>query len=151
MREELPRYPVDVDSLVRGMLQTYPNLQPSEAELSIECYGAVVQGNEAGLTQCFSNLLGNAVKFVPRGDKPRVRVWAEYRGDRVRIWVEDAASASPRSTREPMFSGYREDEYLAPVSGWRWSAGGATWGNRRRGIRAGQGKQIWVELAGSPK
>ena len=34
-------------------------------------------GNEAGLTQCFSNLLGNAVKFVKPGVRPQVRIWAE--------------------------------------------------------------------------
>jgi signal transduction histidine kinase len=39
----------------------------------------VVLGNQAALTQCFSNILGNAVKFVARGVKPKVRVWAEMR------------------------------------------------------------------------
>jgi len=36
------------------------------------------------LTQCFSNLLGNAIKFVAPGTRPQVRVWAE-------------AKASPKS------------------------------------------------------
>jgi signal transduction histidine kinase len=38
-----------------------------------------VIGNEAGLTQCFSNLLGNAVKFVEPGAVPEVRIWSELR------------------------------------------------------------------------
>src|SRR5262249_18843440 len=37
----------------------------------------LVLGNESLLTQCFGNLLDNAVKFVARGVRPRVRVWAE--------------------------------------------------------------------------
>ena len=37
----------------------------------------LVLGNPAALTQCFANLLGNAVKFVPPGLKPRVRLWAQ--------------------------------------------------------------------------
>jgi CheY-like chemotaxis protein len=41
------------------------------------------------LTQCFSNLLGNAVKFVRPGEKPEVRVWAEDREGWSRIWIED--------------------------------------------------------------
>ena len=45
--------------------------------------------NEAGLTQCFSNLLDNAVKFVEAGQMPRVRVWAENGGEFVRFWFED--------------------------------------------------------------
>jgi signal transduction histidine kinase len=46
-------------------------------------------GGEAGLTQCFSNLLGNAIKFVRQGEMPRIRIWAEPRGDHVRLWFED--------------------------------------------------------------
>lgn len=64
-REELPLHRVDLCQLLRGMLQAYPNLQPSEADVIIDCDGvAPVLGNQAGLVQCFSNLLGNAVKFV---------------------------------------------------------------------------------------
>jgi signal transduction histidine kinase len=49
----------------------------------------VALANQAGLTQCFSNLLGNAVKFVNRGEMPDIRVWASQRKGWVRIWVED--------------------------------------------------------------
>jgi signal transduction histidine kinase len=36
-----------------------------------------VLGNEGFLTQCISNLLGNAVKFVAPGIQPRLEIWAE--------------------------------------------------------------------------
>jgi hypothetical protein len=36
-----------------------------------------VLGNEAGVTQVFSNLLGNAVKFVKPEVRPRIRVWSD--------------------------------------------------------------------------
>jgi signal transduction histidine kinase len=41
------------------------------------------------LSQCLSNLLDNAVKFIPDGVSARVRVRAETSGADVRIWVED--------------------------------------------------------------
>jgi signal transduction histidine kinase len=77
VRQELPLAPVDAGALLRGMLDSYPELQPSKAQIEIDGEIPLVMGNEAGLTQCFSNLLGNAVKFVAPGVKPRVRVWAE--------------------------------------------------------------------------
>ena len=47
-------------------------------------------GSAPLLVQCFSNLIGNAVKFVPAERRPEVRVYSEPSGDgRVRLWVED--------------------------------------------------------------
>jgi len=77
LREELPMTPVDVPALLRGIIESYPNLQPPAAEIQVQVGELKVQANEAALTQCFSNLLDNAVKFVAPGVKPRVRVWAE--------------------------------------------------------------------------
>jgi PAS domain S-box-containing protein len=77
VRQELPLSPVDVGKLVRGMLDTYPEFQKERAEITVERNIPGVMGNEAGLTQCFSNLLGNAVKFVGPGKKAIVRVWGE--------------------------------------------------------------------------
>jgi signal transduction histidine kinase len=48
-----------------------------------------VLGHEAALTQCISNLLANAVKFVPAGTEPRIRVWTGSQNGSVRIWFED--------------------------------------------------------------
>ncbi len=75
-------------ALLRGMLDSYPELQPSRAQIEIDGPLPVVVGNEAGLTQCLSNLLGNAVKFVKPGQMPQIRVRAEYRDCWARIWVE---------------------------------------------------------------
>jgi signal transduction histidine kinase len=101
VRQELPLEPVDSGALLRGMLDSYPELQPSKAQIQIDGELPMVMANEAGLTQCFSNLLGNAVKFVQPGQTPRIRVRAEPRNDWIRIWVEDngigiAASMLPR-------------------------------------------------------
>ena len=77
VRQELALEPVDAGALLRGMLDSYPELQPSKARIEMEGEIPLVMGNEAGLTQCFSNLLGNAVKFVKPGEKPEIRIWAE--------------------------------------------------------------------------
>jgi two-component system CheB/CheR fusion protein len=152
MREDPPLHPVNVGKLLRGMLDTYPNLQPSEAEIVIDCEQALVRGNEAALTQCFSNLLGNAVKFVPPSVKPAVRVWAEDHGDCLRIWVQDNGIGIPQDSQEAIFGMFqrlhRSEEYpgtgvgLALVRKVVQRMGGNV------GVQSapGQGSKFWVEL-----
>jgi signal transduction histidine kinase len=48
-----------------------------------------VWGNSEGLYQVFLQLLSNALKFVPPGVQPKIRIWTEEAGDKTRIWVED--------------------------------------------------------------
>ena len=95
VREELALAPVDAGALLRGMLESYPELQPSQADVQLQGEFPPVLANEPGLTQCFSNLLGNAVKFVRPGQKPVIRIRAEPRQDWVRLWVEDQGIGVP--------------------------------------------------------
>jgi signal transduction histidine kinase len=62
-----------------------------------------VLANEAALTQCFSNLIGNAIKFVRPGEIPRVQIWAETRGDRVRVFVRDNGIGIEKEAHEKIF------------------------------------------------
>lgn len=89
VRQELTLEPIDVGPLVRGMLDSYPEFQRSRAHIEIRGELPLVMGNTAALTQCFSNLLGNSVKFAKPGQRPEIGIWAERRDQWVRIWVED--------------------------------------------------------------
>jgi nitrogen-specific signal transduction histidine kinase len=51
VREHLPLGPVDLGNLLRGMVETYPNLQPPEVEISVQFTELFVLGNESALTQ----------------------------------------------------------------------------------------------------
>jgi PAS domain S-box-containing protein len=64
VRQELPLEPVDLAVLLRGMLDSYPELQPSKANIEVPPRIPPVMGNEAGLTQCFSQ---------PPGQRHQVR------------------------------------------------------------------------------
>ncbi len=79
----------EIAPIVEEILQQYPALHPSHADIQLERPLLPVLGHEVLLTQCLSNLLINAVKFVPPGTRPRVRIRTEGRGGAVRIWVED--------------------------------------------------------------
>jgi signal transduction histidine kinase len=88
-RNSMPLSTVDLDKLVNDIVQQYPTFQAPRAEIQVAGPLPKVQGNEASLTQCISNLLGNAVKFVPRGTQPHVRVYTGEQNGSVRVWVED--------------------------------------------------------------
>lgn len=79
---------IDAQKLVLQIAEQYPGMQAPEADIQI---GALprVMGHEPSLIQVFSNLLTNAVKFVPPNTRPRVRVWGERNDGHVRVWVSD--------------------------------------------------------------
>jgi signal transduction histidine kinase len=88
-REPIDLHPINVEDLVRGIMQDYPGLQPPNADIEVQTPLGEVKANEAFLTQCISNLLSNAVKFVKPGGQAKVRVWSEQLDHQVRLWFED--------------------------------------------------------------
>ena len=147
---ELPTEPVALGPLLRGMIESYPNLQAEKADIQIEKDLPIVQGNHAGLTQVFSNLLGNAVKFVSPGTRPKVRVWAERRGENARIWIEDNGIGIPQIAQNHIFDMFHRATTayegtgvgLAIVRKILQRIGGSV------GVESdeGKGSRFWVEL-----
>jgi PAS domain S-box-containing protein len=78
-QQELDLYPVHLEELIDGIVESYPNLQASKLDLEVDRPLPAVLANAGALTQVISNLLDNAVKFVKPGMKPRVRIRAELR------------------------------------------------------------------------
>jgi signal transduction histidine kinase len=102
--EERPRLvPLDLGELLRGIIHSSASLQPAVADICLEDPLPPVLGSKLALTQCFSNLLGNAVKFVAPGVRPRVRVWAEeMRSAECGVRSAEGGSEHPESgTRNP--------------------------------------------------
>jgi signal transduction histidine kinase len=87
-RAEIRLERVATDRLARQIVEQYPGMQPPQAKIEIEPLPDVF-GHEPSLTQALSNLLNNAVKFVPPHVTPHVRVWSEPGHGRVRLWVAD--------------------------------------------------------------
>ncbi len=73
----LPMESVDLDRLVRDIVETFSEGQPVKPEIQIKGTLPKVMGNEALLAQCVSNLLSNGTKFIRPGTTPRVEIWAE--------------------------------------------------------------------------
>jgi PAS domain S-box-containing protein len=86
---DIALHPVDLEKLIDDLILAHPDLQEPRALIRIDRPLPTVMGHEAYLTQCITNLLGNAVKFVPEGKKPQVRVRAEVSDNDLRLWFED--------------------------------------------------------------
>jgi PAS domain S-box-containing protein len=102
-REEIKLQPVNTDALLRDILETYPNLHAHRAHIEVKGQLPMVLGNEAALTQCFSNLLGNAFKFMREGKEPHVRIWSEPHEDKLRLLFEDNGIGIPGHLQERIF------------------------------------------------
>lgn len=88
VRAPMSMAPINLDQLICDVIQHYPNLQ-AHADIAVEKPLLGVLAHETSLIQCTSNLLGNAIKFMPPGVKPRIRIWTERMGDQVRLYFED--------------------------------------------------------------
>jgi signal transduction histidine kinase len=161
--------PVDLDRLIRDLIETYPNGQ--KAEFHIQGRLPKVFGNEAFLTQCFSNLLGNAAKFVAPGTTPHIEIRAEDgiggNGDNckdaanplklsgfssTRIWIEDNGIGIAPENRERIFGMF---ERIHPAKEYEGTGIGLTIVRKaveRMGARLGceselgKGSRFWIQL-----
>lgn len=88
-RSEIPLTSVSTDPLAREIVRERPEYQAPHADVQIEGSLLPVVGHHASLTQCLSNLVDNAVKFVAPNIKPIVRIFTTTRDGRVRINVRD--------------------------------------------------------------
>ncbi len=102
-RDQQPLDVLDLDKIVRDIIEADAHLQPPAAEVRVDGPLPKVLGRDSALSQVLSNLLGNSVKFVPPGETPNVRIWSEERGPRVRLWIEDKGLGVPEGAREKIF------------------------------------------------
>ncbi|MEO6992060.1 MAG: HAMP domain-containing sensor histidine kinase, partial [Lacunisphaera sp.] len=179
MRSEALLRPVDLDQLVRDMIATYPNWQRPKVIIQIDGILPEVLGHEGFLTQCVSNILGNAIKFVAPGVIPEVRIWAEHRSaaasrtdaadangrkageselgqDFVRIWFEDNGIGIAERDRSRVFQMF---ERINPAEQFAGTGIGLT--IVRKAIQrlggsidfesdVGRGSKFWIELKKAP-
>lgn len=151
-RQRVTQENVDVEKLLRDILEERPEWAAPRAEVTIESPLLPVQGDEASLTQCLTNLLDNAVKFVRPGVIPRVRVYSEVVDGKIRLCVEDNGLGIPESAQGRVFelfqrahNGYQGFGIgLAIVRRAAERMGGSV----GLSSKPGKGSKFWVELPG---
>jgi PAS domain S-box-containing protein len=86
-RERLVLRSIELEPFVRELLNTYHPDQISRVTLVPPLHP--VLAHEAFLSQIFSNLITNALKFVRAGELPEVVVRSTVEGEFLKVWVED--------------------------------------------------------------
>lgn len=149
---ELKMQPVDVRQLIDDIISTYPSLHAQIVDVSVEGELPLVLANEAALTQIVSNLLGNAVKFVAPGVRPRVVVRGEQKSGFVRLWFEDNGIGIPKTSHSRLFQLFsrirRAERFEGTGIGLAVVRKAAERMNGTVGLESeeGQGSRFWVQL-----
>jgi len=90
IHSKLPMESVDLDRLVRDIVETLPIGQSIKPEIHVIGALPKVMGNVALLGQVISNLLSNGAKFVASGTTPSIEISAEeLRSGSVRVSFKD--------------------------------------------------------------
>ena len=80
-RAEINLQRIDLASIVATVLtQLQTELQSQHAQVRVEIPSFEVMGHRATLIQVVTNLITNAIKFVPPDVQPQLRIWVEERG-----------------------------------------------------------------------
>jgi len=94
-RDKVECRPIDLEPLFDQILREYPAFYPPQARIEIQKPLLQVVGHEPSITQCISNLLGNAIKFVQPGKTPEIKIWTEHIDSQVRILFRDNGIGVP--------------------------------------------------------
>ena len=161
LRQNVRLTSVNVRELLRGIIDTYPNLHPRVADVIVDIRDVSVVGNESLLTQIFGNLLDNAVKFTSLGTRPCVHVWAEEvraagtgedHGPAIRIWIEDNGIGIPEELQEKIFGMFQRmhspRQYPGTGVGLTIVKKAVERMNGQVGLQSepGKGSKFWIEL-----
>jgi PAS domain S-box-containing protein len=166
-RQEVHIRTVDVELLLGEIIRERPELQPPRADITVLSPLLPLRGHEASLTQCLTNLLGNAVKFVGEGVRPQVRIWTEQvqavesqmnpsePASWVRLWIEDNGIGIEAEQQQKIFEMFHrlhgDGAYegtgigLAIVR----KAVGRMGGTAGVESQPGKGSRFWVALPGA--
>ncbi len=153
LHSKLPMESVDLDRLIRDIVEAFPNGQPIKPEIHIVGALPMVIGNEALLAQIVSNLLSNGAKFVPHGTMPIVEISAEMAGgDSVRVLFKDNGIGIAAENHQRIF---RLFERIHPLTEYEGTGIGLTIVRKaaeRMGAQVafestlGKGSNFWIQL-----
>jgi signal transduction histidine kinase len=102
--ERIEVKPVELQAVLHGAMELMEaDLRKAGARIMLEDDLPRVLGHHTILQQVITNLLTNAVKFVPEGRKPEIRIWAEKREDHIRLFVQDNGVGVPPDQADRIF------------------------------------------------
>jgi signal transduction histidine kinase len=152
-RSQMDIRSVSLDQIVDGALASLSAvIGDSNATVRVERPLPCVLGHPPVLQQAVVNLISNAVKFVPQGTVPEVRVRAENDGGTVRLCVEDNGIGIDSSHHQRIFNVFERlhgtESYPGTGIGLAIVRKGMERMGGRTGVEStpGHGSRFWIEL-----
>lgn len=157
-RAELQLRSVDLGKLIgEVMIHLQAELKEPQADVMVEEPLPQVVGHRSTLFQIVTNLLTNAIKFVSPGVQPQVRIWAQERGECVRLWVKDNGIGINPEHQERIFRVFERLHGVESYPGTGIGLAIVRKGVERMGGKVGvesqigQGSKFWIELPKAEK
>lgn len=152
-RAEIVVVPTPLEPLINDVLaQHRATIQAKHALIEIDRPLPDVPADRVGLQQILFNLVGNALKFVPAGRRPEIRLRVERREDRHRLWVEDNGIGIDKRHHEGVFKLFQRLHGSRDYSGTGIGLSLVKRAAERMGgacgveSEPGQGSRFWVEF-----
>ena len=127
-------------------------LQENQAQVTIKTTLPLVRSQQNILKSVITNLITNAIKFVDSNAHPVVGIWAEQRGEYVRLWVEDNGIGIAPQHQERIFRVFERlhgiESYIGTGIGLAIVKRGMESLNGKVGVcsNLNQGSRFWIEL-----
>ncbi len=152
VRNDFPLVPVNLGTLVSGIVATYANLQSPKVEIQIRQPLGWALAHETLLTQSVSALLDNAAKFVALGVKPEIVIETERTGTAIKLWVKDTGIGIAPQHHRRIFNIFErlhgDGDYAGTGIGLALARKGLEKMHGTIGVQseAGKGAHFWISL-----
>lgn len=149
---DLPIAPVDLQAVTEVVLRRLAEeIRDSGGRVEVKRPLPVVLGNETVLDQALTNLITNGLKYAKEGESPIVSIFAENKGERVRIVVADGGIGIAPEHIKKLFRPFERIARAKPGTGLGLSilAKGVERMGGSYGVESnlGKGSRFWIELS----
>ena len=148
-RTEIQIGPIKTEKLVREIIGERPDI---EKYITIEGELLPMMGHDASFSQCLTNLLDNAVKFVAPGIQPEVKIYSELVAGQVRLCIRDNGIGIESGAQRRLFGIFErlptQGQYHGTGVGLAIVRKAAERMRGKAGVNSllGQGSTFWIEL-----
>jgi nitrogen fixation negative regulator NifL len=154
---ELRLETVDLTQAVKEALALLQeDIRHKGAEVSVENPLPSILGHSATVVLVINNFVSNALKFIPSGLPPRIRLWAEPAGDFIRLAVQDNGIGIEPRDQEKLFQPFQRLHSKSAYPGTGLGLAIVRRAVERMGGRVGlkselgKGSCFWAELRHAP-
>lgn len=148
--------PIELSDVIKVVLQDLAvEFADRAPQITVEPLPTVL-GQRSILHQMLTNLLTNAVKFVPSHRQINIDIWAEERGPNIRLWIRDNGIGIAEQHQDRIFQPFERLHGIEHYPGTGIGLAIVQRGTERMGgevgveSNVGVGSQFWIELAQPP-